>query len=81
MAKFSNKNRGFVKIILIVIAALVLVKYVYDIDVIGFLTAGKFKELLDQLYRLGARGWQEYSGILIKFLNYSINFVKNLIGK
>jgi hypothetical protein len=69
----NSKKRGFVKIILLiagVIGALVLLKYVYNIDVVGFLTAGRFKELLDQLYGLGAKVW-----------NYFIGFLKNLIAK
>ncbi len=31
----KNQNRGFIKITIILVVALVLLKYVYDIDVIG----------------------------------------------
>lgn len=81
MKKNSNKNRGFVTMILIILVALVLLKYIYDIDVVGFLTQGKFKDLLDQFYGLGAKGWDKYSEILIKVWNYIFEFVKNLIAK
>ena len=67
--------------ILIILVALVLLKYIYDIDVVGFLTQGKFKDLLDQFYGLGAKGWDKYSEILIKVWNYIFEFVKNLIAK
>ena len=81
MKKNSNKNRGFVTMILIILVALVLLKYIYDIDVVGFLTQGKFKDLLDQFYGLGAKGWDKYSEIVIKVWNYIFEFVKNLIAK
>lgn len=81
MKKNSNKNRGFVTMILIILVALVLLKYIYDIDVVCFLTQGKFKDLLDQFYGLGAKGWDKYSEIIIKVWNYIFEFVKNLIAK
>lgn len=77
----KRKNDGFIKIIIIVIGALVLLKYVYDIDVIGFLTQGRFKELLDKFYELGSKGWSKYSEIMIKVWNYSFEFGKNLLSK
>jgi len=72
---------GFVQIILIVVASLVLLKYVYNIDVIGFLTQGRPKELLDQFYSLGGKGWAKYNDLIIKVWNYSLEFGKNLIAK
>jgi hypothetical protein len=77
-------EKGFVRlilIILIVVAALVVLKYVYNIDVVGFLTAGRFKELLNQLYNLGITEWQKYGGVLIKFWNYIIGFAKNIVAQ
>lgn len=67
--------------ILIVVGALVLLKYAYDVDVIGFLTAGRFKELLDQFYGLGAKGWAKYSELILKAWGYLIELVKNLVAK
>ncbi|MFH0803986.1 MAG: hypothetical protein V1896_00060 [Candidatus Zambryskibacteria bacterium] len=67
----KNKNsRGIIQIILIVVGALVLLKYVYDVDVIGFLTQGRFKEFLDQFYSLGSKGWEKYSDIITRVWNY-----------
>ena len=80
MKNFKN-NRGFIKIILLVIASLVLLKYVYNIDVVGLLTSGKPKELLDQFYSLGVKGWSKYYGIIIKVWNYAFEFGANLISK
>lgn len=67
--------------IIIVVGALVLLKYVYNIDVIGFLTQGRFRELLDQFYILGAKGWTKYSEVIIKVWNYCLSFVKNIFSK
>lgn len=77
----KRKNGGFIQIMIIVIAALVLLKYVYDVDVIGFLTQGRFKELLDRFYDLGSKGWSKYSETIIKVWNYFIEFAKNIIAK
>lgn len=82
--KTKNKQtgtRGFISMIIIIIGALVLLKYIYDVDVIGFLTAGRFKELLDQFYSLGSTGWSKYQDIIIKLWNYIIEFAKNIITK
>ncbi|KKQ78196.1 MAG: hypothetical protein A3A96_00105 [Candidatus Zambryskibacteria bacterium RIFCSPLOWO2_01_FULL_39_39] len=82
MSQFKfKKERGFIQIILIVVGALVLLKYIYDIDIVGFLTQGRFKELLDRVYDLGTKGWEKYSETLIKLWDYIINFVKNIIAK
>lgn len=81
MTKFSNKKAGFIQIIIIVIGALVLLKYVYDLDVIGFLTQGKFKELLDQFYNLGSKGWGQYREVILKVWNYLIELIKTLVTK
>lgn len=75
------KQKGFIQITLIIIGALVVLKYAYDIDVVGFLTEGKFRELLDKFYNLGSKGWEGYSEILLKLWNYFIDFIKSLIGK
>ena len=74
-------KRGFIKIIIIVIAALVLLKYVYNIDVVGFLTTGKFKGWLDKLYQLASLGWGKYNVIIIKIWNYLIGLLKNIFNK
>lgn len=75
------KKTGFIRMTLIVIGALVILKYAYDVDVVGFLTEGRFKEWLDKLYSLSAKGWERYSEFLTKIWSYAINFVKNLIAK
>jgi hypothetical protein len=80
MKNFKN-NRGFIRIILLVVATLVLLKYVYKIDVVGFLTQGRFKELLDQFYKLGAEGWSKYRDVIIKVWNFIIELFKSLIAK
>lgn len=67
--------------IIIVVGALVLIKYVYNIDIIGFLTTGKFKEWLDKLYNIATLGWGKYSVIIIKIWNYCLSFVKNIFSK
>jgi hypothetical protein len=56
----NNNQRGFVKSVLIIVGALVLLKYTYKLDVIGYLTDGKFKELLNKFYEIGKYGWDKY---------------------
>lgn len=72
---------GFVKTILIVVGALVLLKYAYSLDVIGFLTEGRFKELLDRFYELGSKGWLNYKELILKVWNFAISAIKALIDK
>lgn len=67
--------------IIIIVGALVLLRYVYDIDVVGFLTQGRFKELLDQFYNLGAKGWAKYSSFIIKAWNYVLELIKNILNR
>jgi hypothetical protein len=81
MKNFKNNNRGFIQTILLVVGALVLLKYVYKIDVVGLLTSGKPKELLDQFYGLGAKGWAKYYGTIIKVWDYAFEFGKNIVAK
>lgn len=77
--KKNNKGGGgFIQATLVVLAALVLLKYVYSVDVVGFLTAGRFKELLDQFYELGSRGWIKYRDVIIQVWGSVINFIKNI---
>lgn len=75
------KKRGFIKTTLIVVVALVLLKYAYNLDVVGFLTEGRFKDLLDQFYKLGSKGWQTYSEAILKIWNLLIRLIKLLIAK
>jgi hypothetical protein len=79
--KNFKKDRGFISIVLIVVGALVLLKYVYKIDVVGFLTTGRFKELLDQFYSLGAKGWSKYKDVIISVWNFFFEFVKSILIK
>jgi hypothetical protein len=81
MKNKNYKKRGFISIILMVVGALVLLKYIYNIDVIGFLTQGRFKELLDQFYGLGAKGWSKYQDLIIKAWNFFWGLAKNLLAK
>jgi hypothetical protein len=82
MTKFSNKKAGFVKIVLLVVAALVILKYLYDIDIIGSLTQGRFRELLlDKFYKLAVEGWDKYKDTILRVKDYIIEFAKNILGK
>lgn len=74
--KSNNQASGFVKMILLVIGALVLLKYAYKVDVVGILTTGRFKEWLDKLYTLASKGWGEYKDLILKIWNFVVNFLK-----
>jgi hypothetical protein len=75
MKNFSNK-RGFVKAVILIIAGLVLLKYIYDIDIVGFLTTGKFREFLDKGYQLASEGWEKYRETILRVWNYAIALIK-----
>jgi hypothetical protein len=51
-----NQRGGAIKTIIFVVAALVLLKYLYQFDVIGDLSQGKFKYVLDKFYAFGQAG-------------------------
>ena len=80
MQVLKNKKSGFIKIIIVIIAALVALKYLYDLDVIGFLTQGKFKELWDKFYELSLKGWEKYKDIVVRVWEVTTGFVKNFIA-
>jgi hypothetical protein len=75
------KSGGFIKMILVVVIALVLIKYVFDIDVVGYLTTGKFKDWLDKLYNLASNGWRDYIDVLVKAWNYFIEVIKKFTSQ
>ncbi len=77
----GSREAGFIQLILLIVGALVLLKYVYNVDVVGFLTTGKPKELLDQFYSLATRGWEKYDNIMITIWNYFVSFIKNILVK
>ncbi len=77
----GNKENGFVKIILMVVAALVLLKYTFDFDIVGLLSEGKFKIVLDKIYELGTYGWNKYKDVLIKTFEFVFGFIKNLLNR
>ena len=77
----SKKNKdggGFIKITLIIVAALVILKYAYDIDVVGFLTQGTPKTFLDWLYRFGDNSWERYRDIIAEVWNYILGLIKKI---
>jgi hypothetical protein len=79
--KNKNQKRGFVQIILLVVGALVLLKYIYNVDVVGFLTTGKFRGWLDKIYGIASVWWQRYDTIIIQIWNYIIELAKNMLVK
>lgn len=81
MKKLNNKESGFISIILIIVVCLVLLKYIYDIDVVKTLTTGKFKEILDYIYTWGQSGWDKYRDIIIIGWDYGVELVQELLSK
>ena len=43
--KYMN-NRGFIRNIIIIVAALVALKYFFHFDLVGLITQGKYKEVV-----------------------------------
>jgi hypothetical protein len=81
MKNFKKQKGGFIRTIVIIVAALVILKYLYDIDVVGFLTQGRFRELLDKFYGLGSEGWEKYKDIIMRVWEYTTEFAKNILHK
>jgi len=77
----KSRNTGFIKIFLLVIGILVVLKYAYKIDVVGFLTTGNFKIWLDKFYNLALSGWEKYGEVVTKIWNYILNFCKGFLTK
>ena len=74
-------NRGFISITLIVIGVLITLKYAFNVDIVGFLTSGKFREFLDTAYTWSAKGWNQYSELLVKLAKMLIDLIKNTLDK
>jgi hypothetical protein len=77
----KTDNKGFIQITFIIVGTLVVLKYAYNIDVIEFLTTGKFRAILDKIYNFGLNGWEKYQDIILEIWNYSKIFIKNLWSK
>lgn len=77
----KNDKRGFIQITLIIVGALVILKYAYSIDIIEFLTTGKFRSVLDKIYNFGSQGWEKYQDLIITIWDYLKNLIKNILAK
>ena len=78
---YKNNKQGFIKIILVVVVSLVLLKYIFDFDIVGLLSEGKFRVVLDKIYELGTYGWTKYKDVLIKTFQFVFGLVKNLLNR
>lgn len=60
-----RNKKGFISIsmILLILVALVILRYAYDIDI------------LDKIYAGWNWLWERYGGYLIKFWDYILNFI------
>ena len=76
----SNKG-GFIQITLIIVGVLVILKYAYSIDIVGYLTEGKFKDFLDTIYGLGNRAWGNYNETVREIWNKIKDLVKKFVSE
>ena len=79
--KLNKRDTGFIKTVIIVIGALVLLKYAYDFDVIYLLSTGKFKIVLDKFYSFGKAGWGSYSETVLKVWEFISGIFWQVINK
>ena len=77
----NKRGSGFIQIALLIVIALVILKYVYDIDVVGFLTTGKPKEWLDWLFELWSKVLDKIGPWVLKGWSYVFDWIKNLLDK
>jgi hypothetical protein len=75
-----NQRGGAIKTIIFVVAALVLLKYLYQFDVIGDLSQGKFKYVLDKFYAFGQAGWSKWNYILVKVWEFAKSLFWNILN-
>lgn len=61
----KNQNRGFIKITILIIVGLVVLKYAYDIDVVG------------RVIQI----WEKYDDSLRGIWDKLIIFIKNIFNK
>ncbi len=76
MKKYQNKNRGFITRVVVIVLALVLLKYIYDFDLIDKLTSGKFRVVLDTAYEWCEKLWTKYKDIIVVTWKYLIGLIK-----
>ncbi len=74
-----TQSGGFIKMILLIIAGLVLLKYLYEVDIVGYLTEGRFREILDKVYAFSTEAWVKYREVVVKIWNYIIGWFKKSI--
>ena len=67
--------------VLLVLVVLIVLRYIYDVDIVGFFTTGWFRQVLDKIYKFGSEGWQKYGDMLIGIWNFILNFLKDLASK
>lgn len=77
--KTKNKS-GFIKSIILIVGGLVLLKYMFNIDVIDYLTQGKFRDLLDKLHSLGSKGWEKYKDLFLMGWNNALELINKVIS-
>lgn len=79
--KLNQKNAGFIKTVILVIGALVLLKYAYDFDIIQLLSTGKFKIVLDKFYAFGKAGWGSYNETILKVWEFITGIFWQVVNK
>ncbi len=77
----NSSQKGFIRATLLVVGALVILKYAYDIDVVGFLTTGNFRNWLDKFYNLGQMGWEKHREVVMSVWSYVWVFIKSALSK
>lgn len=79
-----QKNKGFIKTIILIIVALAILKYVFDIDVKDMIESATFQSILEIGKNLLSLMW-DAALASIEFLKvafeFSKNFVRELIKK
>lgn len=54
------KNQGFIKIILIILVALALAKFIFGFDILEFLQRDEIKEVWDYIWNLIVLVWENF---------------------
>lgn len=82
MTKINKYQKGgAIKTVIIVVAILIVLKYLYEFDVIGDLSNGKFKYVLDKFYAFGQAGWSKWSYLVFKVWDFVKGLFFQIISK
>lgn len=66
-------NKGFVRLVILIIIALIVLKLVFDVNVINYINSPKIQSLLSFLWSGLVMGWELFVGGIKAVWNFIVN--------